>query len=159
MATAFRYHDHYTCTATALARADQLVSKNGLRLTLVRRKVLEILLEQHRALGAYEVLEKLETRGWGKQPPVAYRALGFLVENGLAHRIQRLNAFTACQEDHPEGSVPVFMICQKCKMIAETGSDRLQLNLMSLAASVGFSAGQTTIEMFGLCELCSREAV
>lgn len=87
MKTAFERHDHGACADAAMARATDLAATRGLRLTPVRRRVLEILLERHRALGAYEVLERLAAEGLGKQPPVAYRALEFLVENGLAHRI------------------------------------------------------------------------
>ena len=90
----------------------------GVRLTPVRRRVLEILLEEHRALGAYDVLQRLAAEGFGNQPPVAYRALDFLVEQGLAHRIRRLNAFTACM--HPgEAHAPAFLICRACDAVAE----------------------------------------
>ena len=75
MKTAFERHDHGACADAAMARATDLAAARGLRLTPVRRRVLEILLERHRALGAYEVLERLAAEGLGKQPPVAYRAL------------------------------------------------------------------------------------
>ncbi|MDM7256178.1 MAG: transcriptional repressor, partial [Paracoccus sp. (in: a-proteobacteria)] len=78
-----------------MAVAERLEGQ-GLRLTAVRRRVLEILLENHKAMGAYEILDRLAAEGFGKQPPVAYRALDFLVEHGLVHRVQRLNAFAAC---------------------------------------------------------------
>jgi Fur family transcriptional regulator, zinc uptake regulator len=84
---AFARHDHGHCSSDALARADALVQASGARLTPVRRRVLEILLEDHRAMGAYDVLQRLAGEGFGNQPPVAYRALDFLVEQGLAHRI------------------------------------------------------------------------
>ena len=115
---AFATHDHAHCAADALARAEAITAANGARLTPVRRRVLEILLEEHKALGAYDVLARLATEGFGNQPPVAYRALEFLVEQGLAHRIQRLNAFTACV--HPgKDHAPAFLICRTCHMVAE----------------------------------------
>ncbi len=79
---AFHSHDHATCSREALAEAERLCAETGARLTPVRRRTLEILLEGHRALGAYEVLERLSAEGFGHQPPVAYRALDFLVEQG-----------------------------------------------------------------------------
>mgnify|MGYP002653545300 CR=1 FL=1 len=156
MATIFERHDHGACADAALARADQLADARGLRLTPVRRRVLEILLERHRALGAYEVLERLAAEGLGKQPPVAYRALDFLVENGLAHRIQRLNAFTACQSHHPDGAAPAFLICRECQTVAEIDAADLRADLMTQAAGAGFAVERTTIEAVGLCAACAR---
>ena len=156
MTTVFERHDHGACANAALARAEQVAAAEGLRLTPVRRRVLEILLEQHRALGAYEVLERLAAEGLGKQPPVAYRALDFLVEHGLAHRIQRLNAFTACQHHHPEGAAPVFLICRNCQTVAEIDAAGLRTDLAALGAGAGFAVERTTIEALGLCAACAR---
>ena len=120
---AFDRHDHDACAAQALERAERLAQQAGARLTPVRRRALEILLSEHRAFGAYEVLERLAGDGFGHQPPVAYRALDFLVEHGLAHRIRRLNAFAACA--HPgEAHAPLFLICEGCNAVAETPAPR-----------------------------------
>lgn len=158
MTTIFERHDHGACSDAALARADELADARGLRLTPVRRRVLEILLERHRALGAYEVLERLASEGLGKQPPVAYRALDFLVENGLAHRIQRLNAFTACQHHHADDEAPAFLICRDCQTVAEIDAAQLRGALSSQAAGAGFAVERTTIEAVGLCAACARGA-
>ena len=88
----FVEHDHRACSEYAMEAAHKLCSARGLRLTPVREKVLELLLESHGALGAYTILEKLASVGFRSQPPVAYRALDFLVEHGLVHRIEKLNA-------------------------------------------------------------------
>ncbi|RMD92342.1 MAG: transcriptional repressor, partial [Alphaproteobacteria bacterium] len=90
---AFAPHDHRACAAAALARAEARCRESGLRLTPLRRRVLEILLESHRPLGAYDILARLRADGRPAQPPVAYRALDFLVAHGLAHRLHSLNAF------------------------------------------------------------------
>ena len=91
---AFATHDHGACQSDALSRAEALAAERGVRFTPVRRRVLEILLEAHKALGAYDVLTRLSAEGFGNQPPVAYRALEFLEEQGFAHRIRlyRLHA-------------------------------------------------------------------
>ena len=81
-ALAFRDHDHGACRGAALARAEALVAERGLRLTPVRRRALEILLESHQALGAYELLDRLGAEGFGRQPPVAYREIGQYVGKG-----------------------------------------------------------------------------
>ncbi|MDM7931418.1 Fur family transcriptional regulator [Tabrizicola sp.] len=150
---AFSAHDHAHCAADALARAEAVTSAAGVRLTPVRRRVLEILLEEHRALGAYDVLGRLAAEGFGNQPPVAYRALEFLVEQGLAHRIQRLNAFTACI--HPgEQHAPAFLICRNCAAVAEAEAGPARAALDAAAARVGFTIERSTIEALGLCPAC-----
>ena len=114
----FRAHKHARCVADTLHAAERLCETHKLRLTPVRRRVLEVLLEHHRAMGAYDVLERLRAEGFGSQPPVAYRALDFWVEAGMVHKIQKLNAFIACT--HPEGGhAPVFLICRGCETVAE----------------------------------------
>lgn len=150
---AFAAHDHSHCAGGILARAEAVIAQNGGRLTPVRRRALEILLEEHRALGAYEVLERLGAEGYGKQPPVAYRALEFLVENGLAHRIRRLNAFAACM--HPgEDHAPVFLICRHCNAVAEAPAAPVRAALEGAAANLGFVVERVNIEALGLCPLC-----
>ena len=142
---AFARHDHAHCASDVLSRADALATARSVRLTPVRRRVLEILLEQHRAMGAYDVLERLTADGYGNQPPVAYRALEFLVENGLVHRIQRLNAYLACM--HPgEAHAPAFLICTACDAIAEAPADAARTALARQAAALGFTLDRVTIE-------------
>ena len=153
---AFAAHDHAHCAHDALSRAEAVTQASGARMTPVRRRVLEILLEQHKALGAYDVLARLATEGFGNQPPVAYRALEFLVDQGLAHRIQRLNAFTACV--HPgKDHAPAFLICRTCHMVAEAEAAAARASLDAEAARAGFQVERSTIEALGLCPNC-REA-
>ena len=153
---AFAAHDHAHCAADALARAEALVAARGLRLTPVRRRTLEILLERHAALGAYDVLGRLAAEGYGNQPPVAYRALEFLQEQGLAHRIRRLNAFVACM--HPgEAHAPAFLICRACDTVAEAPAAPVLAALQRAAADSGFAIERSNIEATGLCPAC-REA-
>lgn len=152
----FADHDHSSCTDEALRHADKIAKDRGLRLTPVRRRALEILLGEHRAFGAYEVLEQLGADGFGNQPPVAYRALDFLVEHGLAHRIRRLNAFTACT--HPgEAHSPTFFICSECEIVAEAPGAAVRNAMDQAADAMGFEIERTSIEAVGLCLRC-REA-
>ena len=154
---AFTPHDHAHCRADTLARAEALAAARGLRLTPVRRRVLEILLESHRALGAYEVLTRLAADGFGNQPPVAYRALEFLEEQGFAHRIRRLNAFAACM--HPgEAHAPAFLICRSCNTLAEAPAAPVVQALAAAAAETGFVIERSNIEALGLCPACHGAA-
>ncbi|TVP70601.1 MAG: transcriptional repressor [Rhodobacteraceae bacterium] len=139
--------------AAILETAETRARVQGARLTPVRRRTLEILLQAHGALGAYEVLEKLAAEGYGTQPPVAYRALNFLVEHGLAHRIRRLNAFTACaQPDHDHRAA--FLICETCNSVTEADADLLCRALDQAAQAAGFQLDRATIEAVGQCRAC-----
>lgn len=154
---AFHPHDHGRCVASAMAQAEQVVAARGLRLTPVRRRTLEILLERHGAMGAYDVLERLAEDGFGHQPPVAYRALEFLVDAGLAHRIRRINAFAACL--HPgEDHHAAFLICRGCNNVAEIPAGRLRAVMEAGAAQTGFTIERVSLEASGLCPECAVAA-
>lgn len=153
----FLHHDHAACVSDTLAAAEARCADDGLRFTPVRRKVLEILLQEHRALGAYAILDRLREDGFGSQPPVAYRALDFLVLNGLAHKIERLNAFIACA--HPGHShAPAFMICRLCDSVAETRSSPARGALGDAARATGFRIERTVVEAEGVCPSCAPKA-
>lgn len=153
----FARHDHAHCVETALAAAEARCAEEGLRLTPVRRKVLELLLQEHRALGAYAILNELREAGFGSQPPVAYRALEFLTANAFAHKIERLNAFIACA--HPgENHSPAFMICRVCDSVAEATSAPAKGALGASAQAAGFRIERTVVEAEGVCPACIRKA-
>ncbi|MDP5084333.1 MAG: transcriptional repressor [Yoonia sp.] len=146
----FARHDHSRCVRSALAAADAACAQRSVQLTPIRRRVLEILLENHAAMGAYDVLARLDAEGLGSKPPVAYRALTFLMEQGFVHRIERLNAFIACA--HPGAAHdPAFMICRGCGNVAEAQADTA---MDKTAAESGFRVEQTVIEAEGLCPAC-----
>lgn len=152
--SAFSPHDHATCSGDALSHAEATCAERGVRLTPVRRRTLEILAEAHRALGAYDVLERLKADGFGSQPPVAYRALEFLVEQGLVHRVRRLNAFAACM--HPGAPhTPVFFICRECDAVEEAQVPEVGALLDNAAADLGFRAERMNLEALGLCPACA----
>ena len=147
---AFARHDHAACIHDATAAAETACRLSGAQLTPVRRRVLELLLESHKAMGAYDVLARLDAEGLGSQPPVAYRALGFLVDQSLSHRIERLNAFVACT--HPGAAHdPAFIICRSCRKVAESEA---AAPLMGEAAASGFRIERTMVEAEGLCPAC-----
>ena len=153
----FAAHDHGRCVAAGIAAAEERCADKGLQFTTVRRKALEILLQEHRALGAYEVLDRLRDAGFGSQPPVAYRALDFLVANGFAHKIERLNAFIACA--HPGTShSPAFMICRLCDSVAEAHATPTRGALGQAARDAGFRIERTVVEAEGVCPSCAEKA-
>lgn len=152
-AVGFSRHDHGRCIATALDQAERRCAEQRLRLTPARRRVLEMLLEEHRAMGAYEVLERMQAEGLGAQPPAAYRALDFLVSNGFAHRIEGLNAYVACA--HPgTAHVPAFLHCRLCNAVAEAMARPEHGMLDEAAEETGFVIESTVVEAEGLCPAC-----
>lgn len=149
----FQTHDHAACIQQCVAQVDSLCRARGLQFTPVRRRVLEILLEAHRARGAYDILDVLRAEGLGSQPPVVYRALDFLVAHGFVHRIEGLNAFVACArpgEDH----TAAFLICRSCDAVAETPTAMAGGRLGASARAAGFQIEAAVIEATGICPKC-----
>lgn len=152
----FSKHDHAACISESVSFVAAFCKESGLQFTPVRKRVLEILLEHHRALGAYDILETLRSEGLGSQPPVAYRALDFLVGHGFAHRVERLNAFVACA--HPgETHAPAFLICRNCASVAEAQSEPGAGNLGKTAREAGFQIERAVIEAEGICPECQEQ--
>ena len=152
-ALGFQPHDHAHCVSSTLARAEHYCADHKLKFTPIRRRALEILLEEHRALGAYDLLAVLAKDGMGTAPPVAYRALDFLTSAGFAHKIEGLNAYIACAHlgaDH----APAFLICTNCKSVAEAETEATKGRLGEVARATGFVISHTVIEALGLCPSC-----
>ncbi|WP_390913502.1 transcriptional repressor [Pseudosulfitobacter sp. SM2401] len=154
-AIGFEHHDHASCIVSTLARAEAHCAEKKLKFTPVRRRSLEILLREHRALGAYDLLAALGKDGHSAQPPVAYRALDFLVSAGFAHKIERLNAYIACSHlghDH----TPAFLICRDCRAVAEADATAVETRLSVAAQDAGFQIERTVVEAEGLCPSCQE---
>lgn len=153
--TAFpaRGHDHESCIERAIAGAVAVCAERGARLTRLRRRVLEILWQSHRPLGAYDILEVLRGDGRSSAPPTVYRALEFLLENGLVHRIASRNAYVGCcRPGH--SAAGQFLICEACGAAAEVSDARLEQAIGSTAESAGFAASEHTVEISGRCPNC-----
>lgn len=153
MSQAFDRHDHAVCVSRAISAAEEACRLRGVQFTPLRRRTLEILLESHEAMGAYDVLGRLVGDGFGSQPPVAYRALSFLVEQGFAHRIEGLSAFVACTRPGSEHA-PSFLVCRACRRVAE---ESIEAPLAPEAAAEGFVVERTVVEAQGLCPACRGE--
>lgn len=135
-----------------LAEAETLVRERGQKLTPIRRKVLQLLLESEEPAKAYDLLANLDGLGAAK-PPTIYRALEFLQGMGLAHKIESLNAYVACgHPDHPHSAV--FLICDACGGAQELHADATNRILANEAKSTGFLVENTVIEARGLCRNC-----
>ena len=131
-----------------------------LRLTPARVRVLALLGAAHRAMGAYEILNRLRAEGLGSQPPVIYRALDFLIEAGFVHKIERLNAYVACchpGDEHGIGHGACFLICARCRKVAEIEDGALDIALSQAAAARGFAMRRTVLEIEGTCPACRAD--
>ena len=150
-------HDHRVCAATALARAESLCTARGARLTEVRRKVLTLVWQSHTPVGAYALLSSLNARGGRVAPIAVYRALEFLIEHGLVHRIASLNAYVGCAHAGRDHAAQ-FLICRSCGMAAELDSAPLRKALTRAVADRGFAVDQQIVEINGLCAHCLKPA-
>ena len=154
---ALKEHEHAHCIDDAINTAEAYCKNAKLRFTPIRRKVLEILAQEHRAIGAYAILERLRENGFGSQPPLAYRALEFLTTHGLAHKIERLNAFISCT--HPtQEHTPAFLICRTCSSVAETTLDAAKTSLGGIARAAKFRMEELVMESEGVCSSCTTGA-
>jgi Fur family transcriptional regulator, zinc uptake regulator len=150
------HHHHH---GDALAAAEAHCAAKGLKLTDMRRQVFETLAAAPGALGAYDLIDALASAGHKRLAPVSiYRALDFLMEAGLAHKIESLNAFVACPHLHGPDEMVVFLICDACGKVEESTSDGVARALAGVARSRGFQPRGQVIEMHGRCSTCTGAA-
>jgi Fur family zinc uptake transcriptional regulator len=147
-------HDHQRCASDAVAHAEAICAARKERLTPIRRRVLEALLATHRPLGAYELIDRLAIRGERPAPITVYRALDFLREQNLVHRIESRNSFIACVHGHESGDPVVFLICEKCGAVGEAASAAVADTIKSASRAAGFSPKTPVIEISGVCAHC-----
>lgn len=147
-------HDHQRCASDAIAHAEAICAVRRERLTPIRRRVLEALLASHQPLGAYELIDRLAVRGARPAPITIYRALDFLREQALVHRIESRNAFIACVHNHESADPVVFLICEKCGAVGEAASAAVADTIKSASRAAGFSPKTPVIEISGVCAHC-----
>ncbi len=151
--SAYSPHNHQHCVTSALQRASKICKTQGVRLTATRERVLELVWQSHRALGAYDLMAELAKDGRSSAPPTVYRALEFLQKMGLVHRIASLNAFIGCP--HPgEQHSGCFLICQQCQRVQEMKGHNIQRLIEQESNASGFSMTSSIIEVAGLCPNC-----
>jgi Fur family zinc uptake transcriptional regulator len=147
-------HDHQRCASDAIAHAEALCTARKERLTPTRLRVLEALLASHQPLGAYELIDRLAVGGQRPAPITVYRALDFLREQELVHRIESRNAFIACVHIHESNDPVVFLICEKCGAVGEAASAAVADTIKSASRAVGFVPKTPVIEISGTCAHC-----
>lgn len=151
----YQPHNHAHCIDSALSSARDLCQQRGLKLTPIREQVLTNVWLSHQPLGAYEILELLskQTDRGKLAPPTVYRALDFLQEHGLVHRIATLNAYIGCcSPDQPHQSQ--FLICQDCKTTIEMANPTISQHINEAANEAGFQVTAEHVEILGRCPNC-----
>lgn len=145
--------DHGDCIAHALSLAEAQCHRVGARLTPVRRRVLELIWQNHAAVGAYNILQQLAQDGFNAAPPTVYRALDFLLAHGLIHKIERLNAFIGCTQPGTPHTGQ-FLLCQECGATLELVDAAVEQALNNAAQRLGFALTSQVVELTGLCPAC-----
>ena len=150
-------HDHLGCIHKAVCTAEQLCARRGVRLTPIRRKVLELVWEGHRAVKAYDLLDRIKPFEQTAKPATVYRALDFLIEQGLIHRVESLNAFIGCTNSERQHEL-LLLICNRCQEIDERPASEVMAAVAREIAQAGFVVHRKAIEVHGLCARCARVA-
>jgi Fur family zinc uptake transcriptional regulator len=149
-------HNHARCAADTIAHAEQVCAARAQRLTPIRRKVLEALAASHKPLGAYDIMARV---GATRPAPITiYRALEFLIGLGLVHRIASRNAFLACVNNHSDGALVAFLICEGCDAVGEASGAAVGASLAAAARRAGFTPKMSVVEITGLCAHCRGPA-
>ena len=147
--------DHNKCVTDALMEADSLCLQKNLRFTKLRKKVFEIISAKHSPIKAYDILELLQKEDSSAKPPTVYRALDFLLENGLVHKLHSSNSYAACSHPSAEHSQCYFLICDKCNNVKECcNSGLLTEEIERIATENNFKANNISIEIKGICDSC-----
>lgn len=147
-------HNHLHCIRDALAVAEKTCISRGLRLTRLRRRVLELVWDRHESIKAYDILEHLRQEHRRAAPPTVYRALDFLLQAGLIHRVETLNAYIGCgNPDRPH--IGQFLLCRRCGTVAELDAPEITAILTREAKNLGFQVDRQTVEIRGLCPPCN----
>ena len=153
---AYQAHDHQRCIASALTQAESLCRENNARLTPIRRKVLTTIWQSHQPLGAYAIAEQMNEGAERRiLPPTVYRAIEFLYDLGLIHRIDSLNAYIGCAFPGTEHS-DLFLICRQCGSVAECCAEVIDNAIANTAKRARFQTESQSLEVIGLCSGCQK---
>jgi len=149
-------HDHARCSADAITHAEAVCAERKQRLTGPRRRVLEVLASSHKPIGAYEIIDLMARHTARPAPVTVYRALEFLMKQGLVHRIESRNAYLACAHNHDSGAGVTFLMCDTCGEVGEAPTAAVAQLLAAVAKKAGFRPSVSVIEITGTCSHCRR---
>ena len=145
--------DHQVCIESAMHEAESICRERGLRFTELRREVLRLIWISHVPAKAYDILEKLKGKAWSAQPPTVYRALDFLLETGLVHKLDSINAYIGCSHPRKQNEC-YFLICTDCNEAKEYSSSELSDAMELTLNKNSFRPRKVTLEVLGQCGEC-----
>jgi Fur family transcriptional regulator, zinc uptake regulator len=148
------HHDHSHCASALITRAETLCAARKTRLTPQRRSVLALIAANHTAVSAYDLVACMAVDGERPAPITVYRALDFLVENGLVHKIESRAAYVACSHDHA-GAQAAILVCDGCDSVAEFAALDAFRALHAQAIAQGFAVSKVVVEVSGRCAACA----
>jgi len=151
-------HNHSECVSEALVTAEKLCMKRGVQLTPIRHKVLELIWESHKAVKAYELLDRLKPLQKAAKPATIYRALDFLIDQGLIHRVESLNAFVGCRCSSYQHE-QLLLICKHCEEVEERSAKEVMSALLEDTQKAGFTVHSKAIEIHGICKNCQNLSI
>ena len=146
-------HDHTKCVSEALDIAEHLCVVRGVQLTPIRQQVLELIWDGHKAVKAYDLLDRIKPLQHAAKPATIYRALDFLIEQGLIHRVESLNAFVGCSCSGYQHEL-LLLICKCCNEVEERPSPKVMKALSQEFDQAGFVVHSKAIEAQGICVKC-----
>jgi len=147
-------HDHQLCMSQTLLSAEKICEDQGVRLTAIRRRILELVCSSHKAIGAYDLLDLFREEDLKAKPVTIYRALDFLIDVGLVHKIESLNAFIGCLQAEKKHQ-SVILICDNCKNAYELDAGPIYQSVFEMGENIQFTPSSLTIELHGLCASCA----
>ncbi|WP_371322538.1 transcriptional repressor [Dechloromonas sp. ZY10] len=140
-----------------LAGIEQRCREQQASLTPIRREVLEWLYRHPAGLKAYDLLALVRQQRPNATPPTVYRALDFLIEQGLAHKIGRSNTFVVCR--HDSHRLPgLFLLCPRCGGISELAAEAALQSLLQTLAQAGYRLDSPEVELSAVCPACLGRA-
>ena len=140
-----------------LALIEQRCREQQASLTPIRREVLEWLYRHPNGLKAYDLLALVRQQRPNATPPTVYRALDFLIEQGLAHKIGRSNTFVVCR--HDSHRLPgLFLLCPRCGGISELPAEAALQALLQALEQAGHRLDSPEVELSAVCPACQAQA-
>ncbi len=138
-----------------LDRASERCKARGAQLTPIRRDVLGLLHDTENGLKAYDLLARIKALRTNATPPTVYRALDFLIEQGLVHKIERINQFVVCR--HESHQLPgLFMVCRRCGKVSELHDPVLMASLVQRIGDAGHQLACHEVEISTICPDCRQ---
>lgn len=149
-------HNHGLCESAALDVARQRFGARGQRLTPLRERVFTEIASSHRAIGAYDVLDRLASKGPRLAPISVYRAIDALLEAGVVHRLESRNAYFACHAGHAPGRNQLIVMCERCGLVVEISDEAVFSAIDRALETLSFEPARTVAEIIGICADCAQ---